>query len=118
MFDQMLTKEEIDYYKENFPAGTRIELISMDDPFTTIPRGTRGTVRIIDDIATLHTDFDNGRRLGIIPGVDTFRKLTVKELEEERTAKSLNNIIEAADNKLINHDCKSSNKTQIAEKDR
>lgn len=47
--------------------------------------GTRGTVRVIDDIGTLHCDFDNGRSLGVVPGEDSFRKLTDEELAEEQT---------------------------------
>lgn len=42
-----------------------------------------GTVRVFDDIGTLHCDFDNGRSLGIVPGEDSFRKLTDEELAEE-----------------------------------
>ncbi len=32
---------------------------------------------------TLHCDFDNGRSLGVVPGEDSFRKLTDEELAEE-----------------------------------
>lgn len=31
------------------------------------PPGTRGTVQCVDDIGTLHCDFDDGRHLGVIP---------------------------------------------------
>ena len=50
-----------------------------------VESGTRGTVRVIDDIGTLHCDFDNGRSLGVVPGEDSFRKLTDEELAEEQT---------------------------------
>lgn len=116
MFENMLSEEEIKYYKENFPEGTRIELINMTDPYVSIPSGTRGTVRITDDIGTLHTVFDNGRRLGIIPGVDSFRKLTVQEIEEEKLSKSLDSIIEEADSRVIKCDNDTSQKVQIEER--
>ena len=32
----------------------------------------------------IHCAFDNGRQLGIIPGEDSFRKLTAEELAEEQ----------------------------------
>ncbi len=35
-------------------------------------------------ICALHCKFDNGRQLGIIPGEDSFRKLTDEELAEEQ----------------------------------
>ncbi len=30
--------------KESYPPGTRIMLLSMDDPYAPIPSGTKGTV--------------------------------------------------------------------------
>ena len=38
----------------------------------------------VDDMCTLHCAFDNGRQLGLIPGEDSFRKLTEEELAEEQ----------------------------------
>ena len=58
--------------KEQYPAGTRIVLDQMGDDPRPIPPGTKGTVRIVDDIGTVHCDFDIGRRLGLVPGEDTF----------------------------------------------
>ena len=43
-------------------------------------------VEFVDDMATMHCTFDNGRRLGLIYGEDSFRKLTEQELEEENSA--------------------------------
>ena len=70
-------------YKEMFKPGTRIQLNYMGDDPRPIPPGTRGTVRIVDDMGTVHCDFDNGRQLGLIPGEDSFRALTPDELREE-----------------------------------
>ena len=69
--------------KANYPSGTRIELISMDDPYNKIAPGTRGTVRFVDDIGTIHPSWDNGSSLGLVPGEDSFRKLTPEEIEAE-----------------------------------
>lgn len=74
-------------YKETYPPGTRIMLLGMTDDPNPIESGTRGTVKIVDDIGTLHCDFDNGRSLGVVPGVDSFRTLTSEELEAEENAK-------------------------------
>ena len=56
-----------------------------DDP-RPVENGSRGTVRVVDDMGTVHCDFDNGRRLGLIPGEDSFRRLTDAELAEEQDA--------------------------------
>lgn len=59
--------------KAQYPPGTRIELISMDDPYSPISAGTQGEVNFVDDIGQLHMKWDNGRTLAVIPGVDIFR---------------------------------------------
>ena len=73
-------------YKETYPPGTRIMLLGMRNDPNPEKRGTRGTVKVVDDIGTLHCDFDNGRSLGVIPGEDSFRMLTDKELSEAQAA--------------------------------
>ena len=70
--------------KDNYPPGTRIRLLSMDDPYAPIPSGTKGTVVHVDDAAQIHMKWDNGRTLAIVPGEDSFRKLTDEELAAEQ----------------------------------
>ena len=71
------------YYKETYPPGTRIELLSMEDPYHPVPSGTKGTVSFVDDIGTIHMNWDNGRALALVPNQDQFRKLTAHELSAE-----------------------------------
>ncbi|MDD6848839.1 MAG: DUF4314 domain-containing protein [Oscillospiraceae bacterium] len=75
--------------KKMYPPGTRIELISMEDPYAPVPAGTRGTVKFVDSMGTIFPEWDNGRTLGIVPGEDSFRKLTQEELEEEKLSESV-----------------------------
>lgn len=72
--------------KEDYPKGTRIALLSMGDDPRPIESGTRGTVKFVDDLATVHCNFDNGRSLGLAYGEDRYRKLTEQEIEEENNA--------------------------------
>lgn len=76
-------EREAKIYKERYPKGARIELLSMNDS-QAVPPGTRGTVNYVDDLGTIHMNWDNGRTLGICPQEDSFRKLTEQELTEER----------------------------------
>lgn len=69
--------------KETYPPGTRLVLLSMDDPYSPVPSGTKGTVVHVDDAAQIHMKWDNGRTLAVVPGEDSFRKLTDEELAEE-----------------------------------
>ncbi|MBQ3330218.1 MAG: DUF4314 domain-containing protein [Ruminococcus sp.] len=70
--------------KERYPAGTRIMLLQMGSDPRPVEPNTKGTVVAVDDIGTIHCDFDNGRGLGIVPGEDSFRTLTDEELAEEQ----------------------------------
>ncbi len=80
-FDKL--KKQAERYRTMYPKGTRIELTHMGNDPRPIPDGTRGTVEAVDDIGTLHCKFDNGRSLGIVPGEDSFRRLSQEELMEE-----------------------------------
>lgn len=70
-------------YKDAYPPGTRIMLLHMGNDPRPVEDNTRGTVKAVDDIGTLHCTFDNGRLLGIVPGEDSFRKLTQEEIDQE-----------------------------------
>lgn len=70
----------------NYPPGTRIVLNHMEDPYAPVPPGTRGTVCLVDDAGQIHPKWDNGRTLAVIPGIDSFRKLTAQELDQEQHA--------------------------------
>ncbi len=74
-----MNRNEILALKKCYPAGTRIMLDSMNDPFAPIASGTVGTVVDVDDAGTIHMKWDNGRGLGICPEVDRFH--VVKEVE-------------------------------------
>ena len=74
--------------KKLYPSGTRIELIHMNDPHAPVPAGTRGTVKFVDSMGTIFPEWDNGRSLGVVPGEDSFRKLTQEEIEEENQSMS------------------------------
>ena len=69
--------------KKMYSPGTRIELISMKDPYAHVPAGTRGTVKFVDSMGTIFLEWDNNRTIGIVPGEDSFRKLTQEEIEAE-----------------------------------
>ena len=68
----------------NYPPGTRLELISMGKDPDPVPPGTRGTVERVNSLGDIEVDWDNGRSLSLIPGEDSFRKLTMEELEAEQ----------------------------------
>ena len=65
--------------RERYPAGTRIRLIHMDDPFAPVPPGTVGEVAVVDDGGNIHMNWQNGRTLSLIEGVDSFTVISKPE---------------------------------------
>lgn len=65
----------IDNLRREYPVGTRVELISMNDPYRHMPEGLQGTVTNIDDIGTIFVNWDNGSSLGVVYGEDRVRKV-------------------------------------------
>ena len=68
------SREIVEQVKKEYSAGTRVELVHMDD-FQAPPIGTRGTVRGVDDTASIMVSWDNGCGLNVVYGEDSCRKL-------------------------------------------
>lgn len=71
----MLTRKEVEELRNRYPKGTRVRLVYMED-VQAPPAGYTGTVRMVDDIGTIHVSWDNGSSLGVVYGVDKIEKLT------------------------------------------
>lgn len=63
------SRETVERIRKQYPAGTRVKLISMDDPQAP-PPGTRGTVKGVDDIGSIMIAWDNGCGLSAAYGQD------------------------------------------------
>ena len=55
------------------PVGTRIELVSMPNDPDPVPTGSRGTVLEGSSGGQMFVEWDNGRTLILLPGVDRYR---------------------------------------------
>lgn len=84
----MNNKKQVERIKERYPEGTRIELISTMNDIQGVEGGTKGTVVLVDDMGTIHMNWDNGRGLGIIPGEDQFKVLSRPEEVEQKKDQS------------------------------
>ena len=68
------SREQVESVKNQYPAGTRVELVQMEDPQAP-PIGTKGTVTGVDDTGSIMVNWDNGSGLNVIYGEDVVRKI-------------------------------------------
>ena len=71
---RMIKPHELEHLHETYPAGTRVELLKMED-CQAPPIGTRGTVTGCDDTGSLLVSWDNGCGLNVIWQEDIVRKV-------------------------------------------
>ena len=68
------SRQQVERVRKQYPAGTRVELVQMDDTQAP-PVGTAGTVTGVDDTGSILVDWDNGSGLNVIYGEDVVRKI-------------------------------------------
>lgn len=68
-------KEQVGQVRRMYPQGTRVELVSMSDPYATFKTGDLGTVDFVDDTGTVFVNWDSGSTLGVVYGVDVIRRV-------------------------------------------
>ena len=68
------SREIVERVRREYPAGTRVELVRMDD-VQAPPIGTEGVVTGVDDTASLMVRWSNGSHLNVIYGEDEVRKI-------------------------------------------
>ena len=73
--------EMLKQLKEYYTTGTRVMLIRMSDPYTNLRQGDRGTVSFVDDIGSIHVNWDSGGNLAVLFSEDQCMKIEENELE-------------------------------------
>jgi len=68
-----IAREVVERLKKQYPAGSRVELLHMDD-VQAPPIGTKGTVIGVDDIGSIMVRWDNGSGLSVAYGEDSCRR--------------------------------------------
>jgi hypothetical protein len=73
------SKAAVKARRARYPDGCRVELVSMNDPYTTLKPGDQGTVTHVDDIGSVFIRWDNGEGLAAAYGEDEIRRLQTAE---------------------------------------
>ena len=71
---QLPNKKQVERIRQQFPHGSRVELLRMDD-ISAPPIGTKGTVIGVDDIGSIMVAWDNGSSLNVVYGADLCKRL-------------------------------------------
>ena len=74
------SREIVERILREYAAGTRVELLRMDDAQAP-PVGTKGTVKGVDDTGSLLMRWDNGSGLNVVYGEDIVRKVGDRRAE-------------------------------------
>ena len=69
--------EMLKQLKEYYTTGTRVMLIRMSDPYTNLRQGDRGTVSFVDDIGSIHVNWDSGGNLAVLFSEDYAVKIVM-----------------------------------------
>lgn len=72
-----ISEKTVEQLRKEYPTGVRVELVHMDDPYNTkLFPGSRGTVKCVDDMGTIHVRWDCGSSLGVVYGEDSCKVVT------------------------------------------
>ena len=58
-----ISKAALEARRSLYRKGLRVELVSMNDPYTKLKPGDLGTVDFVDDAGTIFISWDSGSRL-------------------------------------------------------
>jgi hypothetical protein len=70
----IITKAALEARRAKFKPGSRVELVSMSDPYNTkLKPGDLGEVEFVDDIGSVFIKWDNGATLAAAYGADEIK---------------------------------------------
>ena len=72
-------KDFVERMRNQYPPGTRVEVISLCNEEEHLKTGMKGTVMGVDDQPALLVNWDNGGSLSLLIGKDHFRVIQQEE---------------------------------------
>ena len=69
-----ISEKTLEKLRADYPVGARVERLCIDDPYNKkLHPGSRGTVKFVDDMGTIHVRWDCGSSLGVVYDEDSCR---------------------------------------------
>ena len=62
--------------RKNLTKGDRVEIVNMNDTWTTLRKGDKGTVFKVEespDETLIWVNWDNGEKLALLEGIDRYK---------------------------------------------
>ena len=75
MFSMTIRPELLESIRKQYPKGARVRLIEMNDQYCDMPAGLEGSVMFVDDIGSVHVQWDNGSTLAVVHGIDKITRI-------------------------------------------
>ena len=76
---EMYHRDYVNRIREQYPPGTRVEVVSLCNEEEHLKPGMKGTVVAVDDQPALLVNWDNGSSLSLLIGKDHFTVLQQEE---------------------------------------
>lgn len=96
------SKETVERLRKQYPSGTRVELVCMNDPYSKLKPGDKGTVEFVDDTGTIFCSWDTGSKLGVVYDADTVRNYSPKRENSTMTESIKGQILAIRDSGVTN----------------
>lgn len=74
----LVSEKEIERLRWDYPAGCRVVLDDMDDPYRKMSAGLQGTCQGVDDAGNVLVAWDNGSSLNVAYGVDRCHRVAAE----------------------------------------
>lgn len=74
-----MNRNKVELMKKHYKEGDRVKLMFMDDPYTRLSHGDKGTITDVDDIGQIHVNWDCGSSLALNYDEDEFITISKEE---------------------------------------
>ena len=72
---KIISGKELSNLLKKYQVGSRVELIKLNNKVVDLEPNIKGTINRIDEFGTLFVNWDNGKHIPLIYGIDKYKKV-------------------------------------------